>query len=241
MPSAAQLTAFHNGVGACGGLDDCSFMQNVDGHFTGTTAQIIEQAADKWCPNCTILNPLDGETYSFSDLLKAVAVNETNWMEWKPASLSSPDPVTGSTNLTPSHGDLEHITPTQPNGGSWGLFQIAEGQGQGWPASFPLSATSTGFNADFKIAAQMGVEEGHLSYLGDPDRSVIAIQNGYAPYIDYNDSNGVLHQASSDTNQRRWGAVGNWYSGGWYDSGALQYIGQVQQILHNQSLTKAGF
>ncbi len=37
----------------------------------------------------------------------------------------------------------------------------------------------------------------------------------------------------------RWGAVGNWYSGGWYDSGALQYIGQVQQILHNQPWTTA--
>ena len=241
MPSAAELTAFHNGVGACGGLDDCSYMNAVDGQFTGTTAEIIEQAADKWCPNCSILNPLDGLTYSFSDLLKAIAVNETGWHEWRSASLSSTDPITGSKTLTPSHGDLEHVTPTQPNGGSWGLFQIAEGQGQGWPASFPLSATSTGFNADFKTAAQMGVEQGHLDYLGDPDRSVIAIDNGHAPYVNYRDAQGVMHLASTDVNERRWGAVGNWYSGGWYDSGAIQYIEQVQQYLHNQPWTKSGF
>jgi hypothetical protein len=241
VPSAEELAAFHIGVGACGGLDDCSYMQSVDGQFAGTTAAIIEQVADKWCPNCTILNPLDGQTYSFSDLLKAVAVNETNWLQWKTASLRSPDPITGMTTLTPSHGDLEHVTPTQPDGGSWGLFQIAEGAAQGWPATFPLSATSTGFNADFKAAEQMGVEQGHLSYLSDPDRSIAAIADGYAPYVDYTDSNGLVHPASTDVNERRWGAVGNWYSGGWYDSGAIGYIGEVQQILHDQPWTQPGF
>jgi hypothetical protein len=50
-----------------------------------------------------------------------------------------------------------------------------------------------------------------------------------------------LHPASTDVNQRRWGAVGNWYSGGWYDSGAISYIQQVQQYLHSQPWTKAGF
>lgn len=241
MPSTAELAAFRIGVGACGGLDDCSFMQNVDGQFTGTTAEIIEQLADKWCPSCTILNPLDGDTYSFRDLLKAVAVNETGWYEWREASLSAPDPITGSKTLTPSHGDLEHVTATEPHGGSWGLFQIAEGVNEGWPASFPLSATSTGFNADFKIAEQMGVEEGHLAYLSDASRSVTAIANGFAPYVDYTDANGVLHRASTDVNQRRWGAVGNWYSGGWYDAGAISYIEAVQQILHNQPWTQPGF
>jgi hypothetical protein len=241
VPTAAQLTAFHQGVGACGGMNSCSYMDDVDGNFTGTTASIIEQVADKWCPNCTILNPLDGLTYSFSDLMKAVAVNETNWYEWRPASLSSPDPITGTTNLTPSHGDLENVTATQPDGGSWGLFQIAEGQDQGWPASFPLSATSTGFNADFKTAMQMGVEQGQVSYLGDPDRCETAIANGYPPYVNYTDSNGVLHPASTDVNVLRWGAVGEWYSGGWYDSGAIQYIQQVQQYLHDQPWTQSGF
>jgi hypothetical protein len=241
MPTAAELTAFNQGVGACGGLDTCSYMQNVTGQFTGTTQQIIEQVADKWCPSCTILNPYDGETYSFSDLMKAVAVNETNWYEWKSASLASPDPVTGVTTLTPSHGDLEYVTTTQPDGGSWGLYQIAEGVGQGWPASFPLSAESTAFNADFKIAEQMGVEQGHLDYLGDPSRSAIAIADGYPPYVDYTDPLGVLHPAATDVNVVRWGAVGNWYSGGWYDSGAISYIEQVQQILHDQPWNQPGF
>ena len=241
VPSTAELAAFRIGVGACGGLDDCGYMQSVDGQFTGTTAQIIEQVADKWCPNCTIVNPLDGQTYSFRDLLKAVAVTETDWHEWKNANLSATDPITGTKTLTPSHGDLEHVTPTQPHGGSWGLFQIAEGANEGWPASFPLSANSSGFNADFKTAEQMGVEQGHLSYLGDADRSITAISNGFAPYVDYTDSHSLLHRASSEVNQRRWGAVGNWYSGGWYDAGAISYIETVQQILHDQPWTQPGF
>ena len=241
MPIASELSAFHSGVGACGGLDTCSYMQQVDGQFTGTTTAIIEHEADKWCPNCTILNPLDGLTYSFRDLAKAIAVNETNWHQWRSANLTSPDPVTGVPTLTPSHGDLENVSASEPFAGSWGIFQIAEGSGQGWPSSYPLSAKYTAFNADFKLAEQMGVEQGHLNYLGDPSGSITAIGNGYPPYVNYTDANGVLHPASADTNVLRWGAVGNWFSGGWYDSGALQYIQQVQQILHNQPWTQPGF
>ncbi len=241
VPTAAELSAFHSGRGACGSLDNCSYMQNVDGQFTGTTAEIIQKAGDKWCPNCTIVNPYDGQTYSFVDLLKAIAVNETHWYQWKPVNLSSPDPITLLTTLTPSHGDTEHVTLSEPFGGSWGLFQIAEGINQGWPSSFPLSALSTGFNADFKVAEQMGVEQGHLAYLNDPGRPQIAIANGYPPYSNFVDSNGVFHAASTDINVLRWGAVGNWYSGGWYDSGAIQYNQQVQQILHNKPWNQSNF
>jgi hypothetical protein len=241
MPNASELASFHSGVGGCGGLDDCSYMQKVDGQFTGTTTAIIEFEADKWCPNCTIVNPLDGLIYSFRDLAKAIAVNETHWYMWKAANLTTPDPITGLLTLTPSHGDLQHVTSTEPFGGSWGLFQIAEGVGQGWPSSFPLSAKSTAFNGDFKLAEQMGVEQGHLAYLKDPSRGAIAVANGYPPYASYTDSNGVLHPASTDVNVLRWGAVGNWYSGGWYDSGAINYIAEAQQNLHNQPWTKAGF
>jgi hypothetical protein len=241
MPTASELSSFISGVGGCGGLDTCGYMQQVNGQFTGTTTAILEFEADKWCPNCTILNPYDGLTYSFSDLAKAIAVNETNWYQWKSANLSSPDPITQSLTLTPSHGDLEHVTASEPDGGSWGIFQIAEGVNQGWPSSFPLSAESTAFNADFKLAEQMGVEQGHLDYLTDPSRAETAIANGYPPYASYTDSNGVLHPASTDVNVLRWGAVGNWYSGGWYDSGAIDYINQVQQILHNQPWNQPGF
>jgi hypothetical protein len=240
MPTTAELAAFQSSVG-CGALNDCSYMQAVDGQFTGTTSEIIQFEADKWCPNCTVVNPLDGLTYSFGDLLRAIAVNETGWHQWRNASLSEPDPITGLTTLTPSHGDLEHVTAAEPNGGSWGLYQVAEGIDQGWPASFPLIAESTAFNADFKLAEQIGVEQGHLAYLSDPVRAQIAIANGYPPYADYVDSNGVDHPPSTDPNVLRWGAVGNWYSGGWYDSGAISYIADVEQILHDQPWTQPGF
>ena len=241
IPTAAELAAFHSGTGGCGNLDDCNYMQKVDGQFAGTTEQIIELAADKWCPSCTIVNPLDGQTYSFVDLLKAVAVNESFWHQWLSAKLARPNPITQTTMLTPKHDDRVHVTKSEPNGGSWGVFQIAEGINQGWPAAFPLSAISTAFNADFKIAEQMGVEQGHLDYLNDPSFAKIAIAHGHAPYADYTDAHGVLHKASTDPNERRWGAVGNWFSGGWYDSGAIRYIWQVQQYLHDQTWTQSGF
>ena len=241
IPTAAELTAFHSGVGACGSLSDCSYMDEVTGQFVGTTAQIIQQVANKWCLNCTILNPYDGETYSFSDLLKAIAVNESNWDQWRFASLSSPDPITGLLTLTPTHGDLEYDTTSDPDGGSWGIFQVAQGVNQGWPSSFPLSAVSTGFNVDFKGAAQMGVEQGYMAYLSDASRAETAIANGYPPYTTFTAPNGVVYPASTDPNVLRWGAVGNWYSGGWYDSGAISYIEKVQQFLHTQPWNQPGF
>jgi hypothetical protein len=240
IPSASDLTTFQSGIG-CGGFDNCNYMQQVNGQFAGTTTAIFEYEADKWCPNCTIVNLLDGLTYSFRDLAKAIAVNETNWYMWKPVDLSSPDPITGLPTLTPSHGDLENATASQPFGGSWGIYQVAEGVSQGWPASFPLCATSTAFNADFKLGYQMGVEQGQLSYLNDSSRGAIAVANGYPPYTSYTDSNGILHSASTDVNVLRWGAVGQWYSGGWYDSGAIAYIQQVQKILHDRPWTQPGF
>jgi hypothetical protein len=240
-PTSSQLSSFISGVGGCGGLDTCSYMQQVNGQFSGTTTEILEFAANKWCPNCTILNPYDGVTYSFSDLAKAIAVNESNWYQWQSANLSTPDPITLSLTLTPTHGDLEHVNASQPDGGSWGIFQIAEGADQGWPSTFPLSALSTAFNADFKLGYQMGVEQGHLDYLSDDSVAEAAIANGYPPYSNYTDSNGVLHPASTDINVLRWGAVGQWYSGEWYDSGALSYISQVQEILHNQPWNQPGF
>jgi hypothetical protein len=241
IPTATQLSAFINGVGGCGGLDTCSYMQQVNGQITGTTLAILEGEADKWCPNCTILNSYDGQTYSFRDLTIAIAANESGLYQWRPAQLSTPNPITLSLTLIPAHGDLEDVTAGDPNAGSWGIFQIAEGLNQGWPSSFPLSAISTAFNADFKLAEQMGVEQGHMNYLSDPGRAEAAIANGYAPYTNYVDANGVLHPASTDVNERRWGAIGNWYSGGWYDSSAINYINQVQQILHNQPWTQPGY
>jgi hypothetical protein len=240
-PTASQLSAFISGAGGCGGLDTCSYMQEVDGQLSGTTIAILQGEADKWCPSCTILNAYDGQTYSFRDVTIAIAVNESGLYQWRPADLSSPDPITLSLTLIPAHGDLEDVTATQPDAGSWGIFQIAEGINQGWPSSFPLSALSTAFNADFKLAEQMGVEQGHMRYLSDPDRAEVAIANGHMPYTNYVDANGVLHPASTDVNERRWGAIGNWYSGGWYDSTAINYINQVQLILHNQPWTQPGF
>ena len=241
VPSADELAAFHRGVGGCGGLDDCSYMNNVDGQFTGSTEQILEIAADKWCPDCTIVNPLDNQTYSFADLLKAIAVTESYWFQWQPVRLQRPDPITGATTLRPKHSDLIHVTRSQPHGGSWGILQIAAGAKQGWPSSFPLSALSTSFNADFKTAEQMGVEQGHVDYLAQASFAKIAIAHRHAPYADYTDSHGVLHPASTDINERRWGAVGNWYSGGWYDAGALRYLRQVQRYLRDQPWTQSGF
>jgi hypothetical protein len=236
MPSASDLAAFNGSIG-CGGLDNCIYVQKVDGQFTGTTAAILEHEADKWCPSCTIVNPLDGQTYSFRDLLKAIAVTESGWHEWVPANLGQPDPITGMTNLTPDHGDIGNVSAQFPNGGSWGIVQVKEND---WPATFPHTAQSTAFDIDFKLAIQTGVEQGHLQYLSDTNRSQAAIANGHAPYVNYTDSNGVFHPAAVG-DERRWGAVGNWFSGGWLSTTDNGYLSEIQRHLHDQTWTQQGF
>jgi hypothetical protein len=85
------------------------------------------------------------------------------------------------------------------------------------------SYLSTAFDADYKLAQQRACFEGQISYMVGESPA------GYPSY-----PNGTPEQMM-------WGCVGWWYSGHWYDSGALTYISQVQGFLSDQTWAQPGF
>lgn len=144
------------------------------------------------------------------NIVRATAVNESNWIQ-------------------SAHGDLEHVTPTEPNGGSWGILQIAEGVNQGWPFTYPWSHQSTSFNADFKLAYQRACYDGKIDYIvGQPT------VGGYPVY--------TATKPTSPDMVRLYGCIGDWFSGGYYDSsGALNYIAETQTDLANKPWLNSSF
>jgi hypothetical protein len=87
-----------------------------------------------------------------------------------------------------------------------------------------LSYQSTAFNVDYKLAQQRACYEGAVTYLAE--RVPVS---GYPTY-----PNGT-------PDQMMWGCVGWWYSGGWYDVGALNYIAQVKSYVVSQPWHESGF
>jgi hypothetical protein len=92
------------------------------------------------------------------------------------------------------------------NGASFGIVQI---KASDYPGTYPMSAQSTAFNLDFKLAYQRSCFEGDIGYL---------------------DSSSY---PNSDENNMLWGCVGQWYSGQWYQN-ISSYISEVQTDMQNQ-------
>jgi hypothetical protein len=99
-------------------------------------------------------------------------------------------------------------------GASYGILQI---QLSSFRATYPLSLQSTAFNVDFKLAYQRACVNGYINYLGR-----ITPTAGHHRY------------PSPYATEQLWGCVGNWYSGGWYDSGAINYIQQIKTLMSQQ-------
>lgn len=85
------------------------------------------------------------------------------------------------------------------------------------------SYLSTAFDADYKLAQQRACFEGQISYMiGESPAGYPSYPNGTA-------------------DQMMWGCVGWWYSGHWYDSGAINYINEVKGYLSDQTWAQPGF
>jgi hypothetical protein len=116
-------------------------------------------------------------------------------------------------------GDLTADTTLWPPGAtckdnadcyqSYGLLQI---KWTYWKSAWPISRDSTAFNVDAAFGWRRACYEGYIQWL-----SAAGIA-GYPNYVP-----GDL-----------WGCTGQWYSGEWYDSGAVSYIATVQSDLQNQ-------
>lgn len=123
-------------------------------------------------------------------------------------------------------GDLTTDTTLWPPGAtctdsthcyqSYGLLQI---KWVYWQSAWPISRDSTAFNVDATLAWRRACFEGDITWLSTAGTS------GYPNY------------GPGDF----WGCVGQWFSGGWYDSGAIQYISTVQQNLNQRVWKQSGF
>lgn len=134
--------------------------------------------------------------------LLAQAVVESNWYQWR-------------ADGTPSHGDIG-------NGDSWGIMQAKQRDN---PASYPMSANSTGFNIDYYLMMLTAIFNGDVAYLGEDPTP--AGQVAYLP-------------ATHNLPRLRL-AIGAWYSGQWGDSGALGYLKQIDAALAKQPWLAVGF
>ncbi|HEU0249838.1 MAG TPA: Ig-like domain-containing protein [Solirubrobacteraceae bacterium] len=160
----------------------------VTGNYTGTTNQIIQWAACKW--------GLD------EDLLRAVAVQESDWHE---------------SMVGDNCGSVGEA--------SYGLFQIKNAycNGGGAWGGYPYSAQDSALNADFYGAYMRSCldndfyDGGSWLYGGQTIAQIVAARG-----LDY----------------AVWGCVGSWFSGGWYDSGAQNYINGVKSHLANKDWLK---
>jgi hypothetical protein len=157
-------------------------------------------------------------------------------LKWASCKWGFDENVTRATAVNESYWNQDNIGDVG-NGTSLGILQIKSAD---YPSTCEAVASSqntsdvtnsdcysylmTAFAADYKLAQQRACFEGQVSYLTSDTPS-----SGYPTY-----PNGT-------SEQMMWGCVGWWYSGHWYDSGALNYISQVQSYLSAETWLQPGF
>ena len=100
---------------------------------------------------------------------------------------------------------------------SYGILQLKYSV---FPSAWPMSRDDTAFNAEYVYAVIRTCYEGWTTYLSD-----LTPVAGYPRY----------HAGDI------WGCLGRWFSGGWYNQDAINYINIVKSHLTNQEWLQAGF
>jgi hypothetical protein len=100
---------------------------------------------------------------------------------------------------------------------SYGILQLKYFY---FKSTWPMSRDDTAFNAEYVYGIIRACYEGWTTYLHD--RTPLP---GYPRY----------HAGDI------WGCLGRWYSGNWYDQGAITYISKVKAALAEKAWLKAGF
>lgn len=100
---------------------------------------------------------------------------------------------------------------------SYGILQIKYFY---FKSAWPMSRADTAFSAEYVYGLIRACYEGYTTYLND--RTPLP---GYPRY----------HAGDI------WGCLGRWFSGSWYDQGAVNYIQKVKATLASKTWLKAGF
>jgi O-antigen ligase len=148
------------------------------------------------------------------NLVRAQAIVESDWNQQRASDRSF------DKSQCPPGGGYEGAWNGVECQESYGIMQVKFANFNGWP----LTKNSTAFNVDFRLAYQRACMNGEIQYLSQQ-----------TPAGDY-----PLYPLGSPQ-QMLWGCIGDWYTGAWYDSGALRYIGDVRAALENKKWTRPGF
>ena len=156
-------------------------------------------------------------------------------LKWASCKWGFDENVTRATAVNETHWRQTELGDVG-NGISLGILQV---KSRDYPASCEAVASSqstsdvtnpncfsylsTAFDADYKLAQQRACFEGQIDYM---------IGESPAGYPSY--PNGT-------PDQMMWGCVGWWYSGHWYDSGAVTYISEVKGYLSAKTWAQPGF
>ncbi|HEU5343825.1 MAG TPA: hypothetical protein VFU60_05745 [Ktedonobacterales bacterium] len=142
-----------------------------------------------------------------------------------PVDIVRAEAVIESSWLQSTQGDQTSDQSVCPpgtwNGGScnqsYGILQIKY---QYNTSAWPMSRDDTAFSAEYVYGIIRACYEGWTTYL----RSMTP-QPGYPAY----------HAGDL------WGCLGRWYSGGWYDQGAIDYIAKVKAVYDQKPWRSPGF
>ena len=152
------------------------------------------------------------------DVLRAEAWGESQWLQdaagdWR----TTESDCTNSVQTSCSTGGTWNAWNGSGCYQSYGIFQVKLYSFN----AYPEAEDSTAFNADFRAAYARACLNGDINYLASRTPST-----GYPDY------------PQGDLSQMLWGCMGDWYSGSWFDSGALTYINDVESYLYNQPWPK---
>ena len=100
---------------------------------------------------------------------------------------------------------------------SYGMLQIKY---MYYQSAWPMSRDDSAFNVEYVYAVIRTCYEGWTTYLSNSTPLP-----GYAPY----------HAGDI------WGCLGRWYSGGWYNQSAIDYINRIKIALSGKDWLEAGF
>ena len=137
------------------------------------------------------------------DVLRAEAFQESTWSAYTTGDFrtAEADCVAGVWNGWQLSGYCWQ---------SYGITQVKMASYNAWPMGWD----STSFNLDFRGAYWRACMNGDVAY-----------------YYDQVPSPGYPAYPTGTTMQMMWGCMGSWYSGSWYDAGALTYIDELAALV----------
>jgi hypothetical protein len=216
MPSASELAAYAANGYAGDHRDDYTQYKRAAGQYTGSTDMIMRWVACKY--------GID------EDVVRAQAWVESKWLQGG----AGDERTSQSECVQPNFSALWNTAIDEPDGTSVSCPGCCFQSWSAWQTkvfyewmTWPQIMESTAFAADYRYADQRACMDGaYTSYYSSSAQQ----PNTYASDV----ANYKTNPTQANTDRVLWGCIGMHFSGGWYDSGANNYIGEVQAALSSK-------